>query len=144
MKKLLKRLLILLAVIAVFVGGYAAIHLKNNAIRDDYLREVNAIGLPEEWEVLTAEAECGKITGNGNGMQYYAAKLVRGERPEEDRFQGLIVDSCEEFLAMVGTFYFEEIQAAIAAQADPQSCFVLWDEKDIPSSAILDCDIRGH
>ena len=141
----MKKLLIVLIVIAVLVGGYAAIHLTNNRIRDDYLREINAIELPEEWEVLASEAECGKIRGNGNGMQYVVAKLVRGQRPEKDQYQGMFIESCEEFVEEVGSFYFKNIQSAIANQSELQDCFVLEAEKDILTmGTILDCDIRGH
>lgn len=141
----MRKLLIALAIVATLVGGYAAIHLSNNHIRDEYLREINAIELPEDWEVLATEAECGKIFGNGNGMQYVVAKLVRGEHPEEDRYQEMWIDSCEEFFEDAGFYYFEAIQEAISALNDVQECFILAAEKDLDTfGTFLDCDIRAH
>lgn len=42
------------------------------------------ISLPEKTELIESLSQAGKLTGNGNGMQYFGAILIRSELSLEE------------------------------------------------------------
>lgn len=76
MKKL-KAIGILAAV--VLIGGVISIPLINNHIAYKVEKALCKIPLPEKTELIESLAQAGKLTGNGNGMQYFGAILIRSE-----------------------------------------------------------------
>ena len=73
MKKL-KLVGILTAV--VLIGGVISIPLLNNYTANKVERASCEIPLPEETELIESLSQAGKLTGNGNGMQYFGAILI--------------------------------------------------------------------
>ena len=55
--------------------------LVKGAWFDLYLCE---IPLPEETELIESLSQAGKLTGNGNGMQYFGAILIRSDLSLEE------------------------------------------------------------
>ena len=76
MKKL-KLVGILTAV--VLIGGVISIPLLNNYTAYKVERALCEIPLPEEAELIEPLSQAGKLTGNGNGMQYFGAILIRSD-----------------------------------------------------------------
>ena len=81
MKKL-KVIGILAAV--VLIGGSLSIPLKNNHTAYKVEKALCEIPLPEETELIESLSQAGKLTGNGNGMQYFGAILIRSELSLEE------------------------------------------------------------
>ena len=81
MKKL-KLVGILTAV--VLIGGVISIPLLNNYTAYKVERALCEIPLPEEAELIESLSQAGKLTGNGNGMQYFGAILVRSDLSLEE------------------------------------------------------------
>lgn len=81
MKKL--KLVGILAVV-VLIGGSLSIPLINNHIAYKVEKELCKIPLPEETELIESLSQAGKLTGNGNGMQYFGAILIRSELSLEE------------------------------------------------------------
>ena len=81
MKKL-KLVGILTAV--VLIGGVISIPLINNYTAYKVERALCEIPLPEEAELIESLSQAGKLTGNGNGMQYFGAILIKSEMSLEE------------------------------------------------------------
>ena len=81
MKKL-KLVGILVAV--VLIGGVISISFINNNIAYKVEKALCEIPLPEETELMESLSQAGKLTGNGNGMQYFGAILIRSDLSLEE------------------------------------------------------------
>lgn len=81
MKKL-KLVGILVAV--VLTGGVISIPLINNHTAYEVEKALCEIPLPEETEWIESLLQTGKLMGNGNGMQYFGAILIRSELSLEE------------------------------------------------------------
>ena len=81
MKKL--KLVGILAAV-VLIGGSLSIPLINNNIAYKVEKALCEIPLPEETELIESLSQAGELTGNGNGMQYFGAILIRSELSLEE------------------------------------------------------------
>ena len=81
MKKL-KLVGILVAV--VLIGSVISIPLINNHTAYKVEKALCEIPLPEETELIESLSQAGKLTGNGNGMQYFGAILIKSELSLEE------------------------------------------------------------
>ena len=61
----------------VLIGGVVSIPLINNHTAYKVEKTLCEIPLPEETELIESLSQAGKLTGNGNGMQYFGAILVK-------------------------------------------------------------------
>ena len=68
--------LVLLALLAIPV----TVTRVNDAAARDVEEQLLALPTPEGGEVVESMARAGKVVGNGNGMQYVGALLVRSDR----------------------------------------------------------------
>ena len=81
MKKL--KLVGILAAV-VLIGSVISIPLINNHTAYKVEKALCEIPLPEETELIESLSQAGKLTGNGNGMQYFGAILIRSELSLEE------------------------------------------------------------
>ena len=81
MKKL--KLVGILATV-VLIGGVISIPLINNHTAYKVEKALCEIPLPEETELIESLSQAGKLTGNGNGIQYFGAILIRSELSLEE------------------------------------------------------------
>ena len=82
MKKL--KLVGILAAV-VLIGSVISIPLINNHTAYKVEKALCEIPLPEETELIESLSQAGKLTGNGNGMQYFGAILIRSEFDKQGR-----------------------------------------------------------
>ncbi len=68
----------------VLIGGVISIPLINNHTAYKVEKALCEIPLPEETELIESLSQAGKLTGNGNGMQYFGAILIRSELSLEE------------------------------------------------------------
>jgi len=68
----------------VLIGGVISIPLINNHTAYKVEKALCEIPLPEETELIESLSCAGKLTGNGNGMQYLGAILIRSELSLEE------------------------------------------------------------
>lgn len=69
-------MLVLLLLLAVPVS----VTLVNDAGARDLEKQLLSLPAPEDGEVVESLSQAGKVAGNGNGMQYVGALLVRSDR----------------------------------------------------------------
>ena len=68
----------------VLIGGVISIPLINNHTAYKVEKTLCEIPLPEKTELIESLSQAGKLTGNGNGMQYFGAILIRSELSLEE------------------------------------------------------------
>ena len=69
---------------AILIGGVISIPLINNHTAYKVEKALCEIPLPEETELIESLSQAGKLTGNGNGMQYFGAILIRSDLSLEE------------------------------------------------------------
>lgn len=73
----------ILAAVAL-IGGVISIPLVNNHSAYKVEKALCKTPLPEKTELIESISRAGKLTGNGNGMQYFGAILIRSELSLEE------------------------------------------------------------
>ena len=71
-------------VAVVLIGGVISISFINNNIAYKVEKELCETPLPEKTELIESISREGKLTGNGNGMQYFGAILIRSDLSLEE------------------------------------------------------------
>ncbi len=69
---------------AVLIGGVISIPLANNHSAYKVEKALCETPLPKETELIESLSRAGKLTGNGNGMQYFGAILIRSDLSLEE------------------------------------------------------------
>lgn len=82
MKKIIK-IITFIVVILIFLLPISII-VSNDNISKKVEKELKSIPLPSNSKLIDSISISGKLTGNGNGMQYFGAILVKTELNEED------------------------------------------------------------
>ena len=81
----MKRLKVVgMLVAVVLIGGVISVPLINNYTAYKVEKALCEIPLPEKTELIESLSQAGKLTGNGNGMQYFGAILIRSELSLEE------------------------------------------------------------
>ncbi len=78
----------------------------NNGIALGVEKDLKAIPLPQKTELVESISKAGKLTGNGNGMQYFGAILIKSDL------------SLEELVAYYQTYRIGQYDCLIASQVD--------------------------
>ena len=78
------KMLIIILIILAFVFAYRGIVFANDRIAQSLKDTLLAHPLPPETVLVDSKAVAGKMTGNGNGMQYYGMLLVKTALTEEE------------------------------------------------------------
>ena len=82
MRQVIRTTMITLAVLILVIA--LAIPVANNAIALGVENDLKSIPLPEKTELVESTSKAGKLVGNGNGMQYFGAILIKSDlSPEE-------------------------------------------------------------
>ena len=77
LKKILSVTICIFAIsISLFVVG---IPLANNHYAKQVEKELRETPLPEKTEIIDSVSQTGKLVGNGNGMQYFGAILLKSK-----------------------------------------------------------------
>ena len=66
------------------VALYGGIVITNNAIAHGMAKELKSAPLPEGTILMDSFSLAGKLVGNGNGMQYFGAMLIKSEQTLEE------------------------------------------------------------
>lgn len=74
--------MIFLAVVLLFFA--VVVPVVNNAIALSVEKDLKKLPLPENTELVESISKAGKLIGNGNGMQYFGAVLIKSELSQEE------------------------------------------------------------
>ncbi len=156
--KVLKRTLVVLLIIifALPIISYIGIVITNNTIADKIEKDLVAYELPIDTEFVDSISIAGKLTGNGNGMQYMGVILVNSDLSEEDlkeyyssEFEYIEVRKQET--AKIDFIHARNYSFNSFSEINKDSYYSItcWDDDRREKfgdfvSELLDFDIRGH
>ena len=138
MKKL--KLVGILAAV-VLIGGVISIPLINNHTAYKVEKKLCETPLPEKTKLIESISRAGKLTGNGNGMQYFGAILIQSElslKELDDYYSDHRSNEWE---------YLVEIQEGqtidVIDQIESKGYYIVYSWGD-GNSLLKGIDIRGH
>ncbi len=149
MKKMKTVIAITVCAVTAVILAVMSIPLINNFQAYKVKKELSDIPLPEQTQIVESISRAGKLSGNGNGMQYFGAILIRSDLSLEELKAYYSGYSKNErngpFVEKQDSQKIDAVdaQTEFATCIDSQDCYIvyLWGDND---SAILDLDIRGH
>lgn len=140
MKKLIPIILLIVAfVVSVpLVNDFSAKNVENSLVE---------IALPEDTQMVESISKAGKLVGNGNGMQYFGAMLIKSEQTLEE-IAAYYADVNAEIVVKVQTSQaiecLEHAQLSFTTEitnAENYYIVYLFGEGIAPFSQL---DLRGH
>ena len=146
MKKL--KLVGILAAV-VLIGGVISIPLINNHTAYKVEKELCETALPEKTELIESISRAGKLTGNGNGMQYFGAILIRSDLSLEELDAYYSGYRSNEWEYLVDIQEGQEIEVVdhstlqFAEQIESKGYYIVYSWGD-GNSLLKEIDIRGH
>ena len=155
--KAIKRifLILLMAIISLPFVSYAGIVITNNCIADKIEKDLAKYQLPSDTELVDSISAAGKMSGNGNGMQYMGAILVKSKLSAEELKE--YYDSDFDYIQVrkqeSKTLGFDLISYSFSkfpkAQDGTYYSVICWDSnrEELVGECLsdfLDFDIRGH
>ncbi len=148
-------IILLIAVIVLPVFLVLGITTTNDLIAKDIERDLKSIQLPENTEFVDSVSNAGKITGNGNGMQYYGAIVVSSQLSLEELTEYYTSQNShinirvQENNIFFPSHRFHSVsEQEIESFDSSKSNYIIecWAPDSIPKwlKTILDFDLRGH
>ncbi|HOP11610.1 MAG TPA: hypothetical protein PK629_08985 [Oscillospiraceae bacterium] len=81
MKKVIK--IVVFSLLGLVLIMRLSVPLINNLIAFDVKRKLIALSLPESTQIIDSISCAGKLVGNGNGMQFFGAMLIKSELSQD-------------------------------------------------------------
>ena len=138
----MKKILIPICVIAVLVCFVAVfIPLSNDRTAENIAKQLESSS-PADTVIIESVSKAGKLTGNGNGMQYFGAVLIKsGLTPDElsDFYSDAIVKKQTSQKIEV----IEHVSLSFETVIDGDNYYIVYKFGDI-SLPFANLDIRGH
>ena len=146
---------IIILFILLIIGLPLYIVLMNNEIANRTTEELANIQLPENTQMVDTISIAGKVSGNGNGMQYFGAVLLKTNLSEEEldtyyqQYRGnsskfLIKKQEKEKIEVIDKpgYYFQTFN-----EEDKEKYYILYSygsADGIFLEDLLELDLRGH
>ena len=73
-----------MCLIVLILAAFVSVPVYNNYYAYNVEKMLCETPLPEQTELIEAISQTGKLTGNGNGMQYFGAILIKSELSLEE------------------------------------------------------------
>lgn len=122
------------------------IPIVNNAVALGIEKDLKRLPLPESTELVESISKAGKLVGNGNGMQYFGAILVKSDLSAEeltayyeDHDCSLAGQLTSEILVVDRTLSFRHDEYGVGY-------YIVYRWGSAPDwlQDLLDTDLRGH
>ena len=152
MKKILKYMTIIVLFLLIVVS-LSFITIGNNIILKKHTNELKYFKLNATYEILAKDEECGKLVGNGNGMQYFSALLIYSEENlewENSDWEGVFLiklndNAFDDFMNGYNYGdYCKNIKKEIKEISSIENYYVLYSIYNTPLDSIWNYDLRAH
>ena len=147
LKKILSVTICIFAIsISMFVVG---IPLANNHYAKQVEKELRETPLPEKTEIIDSVSQTGKLVGNGNGMQYFGAILLKSKLPLNDLEDYYSVYQKNEWSYVVepqenqSITVVEHSKISFSEMVDDEAYYIVYSWGDGPD-LLEELDFRGH
>ena len=151
MRLVIRATMIAVAVLMLVIA--LAIPVANNAVALGVENELKQIPLPEQTELVESTSVAGKLIGNGNGMQYFGAILIKSDLSIDQLNAHYAAYRENPFDCMIEQQTSSRIEAggmngSLSFRAEPEASgyYVVYSWGDAPDWLwdILNLDLRGH
>ncbi len=147
MKKIKKILLIIF--ITLLLLFFICIPIINNLIAARVESKIKDIPLPKDTEIIDSISIAGKLTGNGNGMQYFGAILIKSNLDIielENYYKSYRKNEWSLNIKKQDTTHIDVIdhgEYSFSSRGSLDNCYIIysWESNKLD---ILSLDIRGH
>ena len=139
-------------IVILLIGIPLYINIQNNIIADNTKKELLNTKLPNNTEIVDSISVVGKLTGNGNGMQYFGAILVKTDLSKEELEEHYNPYRNNEYSFLVskqntnkidliehGNYQFEKYN-----EKDKERYFIIYSWGSSKSDFLIELDLRGH
>ena len=141
--------------VLLIIGLPLYIVLMNNEIANRTTEELANTQLPENTEIVDTISIAGKVSGNGNGMQYFGAVLLKTDLSEEELdeyYQQYRKDTWSFLIKKQETEKIEVVdksgyQFKRFNEEDKEKYYILYSYgsgEGVFLEELLDLDLRGH
>lgn len=147
MKKVL--VIIILSVVLIFLSVLTAAPIVNNNIAKKTANELVNLPLPNNTEFIESIYEAGKLVGNGNGMQYFGAILIKSELSLEELKEYYLEFAESEWKCIVESQInsdvkiMEHTRLTFKADIEGDNYYIVYSWGD-NNTIFHEFDIRGH
>ena len=147
LKKILSVTICIFAIsISLFVVG---IPLANNHYAEQVEKELRETPLPEKTEIIDSVSQTGKLIGNGNGMQYFGAILLKSKlslNNLEDYYSAYQKNEWSYVVEPQKTQIIEVVEhnrISFSEKVDDEGYYIVYSWGDGPD-VLEELDFRGH
>lgn len=147
LKKILSVTICIFAIsISLFVVG---IPLANNHYAEQVEKELRETPLPEKTEIIDSVSQTGKLVGNGNGMQYFGAILLKSKlslNNLEDYYSAYQKNEWSYVVEPQKTQIIEVVEhnrISFSEKVDDEGYYIVYSWGDGPD-LLEELDFRGH
>ena len=129
-----------------FVVG---IPLANNHYAEQVEKELRETPLPEKTEIIDSVSQTGKLVGNGNGMQYFGAILLKSKlslNNLEDYYSAYQKNEWSYVVEPQKTQIIEVVEhnrISFSEKVDDEGYYIVYSWGDGPD-VLEELDFRGH
>ena len=81
-----KKIIPVAIVIFLLIGLAVSVPLLNDFSAKNVEKSLVEIALPDDTQMVESISKAGKLVGNGNGMQYFGAILIKSEKTLDELF----------------------------------------------------------
>ena len=150
MKKVLKVLVIIvLAVAIIFLSVLIAAPIVNDNIAKKTANELVDLLLPNNTEYVESIHKAGKLVGNGNGMQYFGAILIKSDLSLDELKEYYLQFADSEWKCIVENQINKNVEITehpkltfkTDIEVNNYYIFYSWGDND---TIFHELDIRGH
>ena len=147
LKKILSVTICIFAIsISLFVVG---IPLANNHYAEQVEKELRETPLPEKTEIIDSVSQTGKLVGNGNGMQYFGAILLKSKLSlnnledyysayQKNEWSYVVEPQKSQIIEVV-----EHNRISFSEKVDDEGYYIVYSWGDGPD-VLEELDFRGH
>lgn len=152
MKKIFKYIMVIFLLLIIPVA-LLYVPIGNNIILKMHSNELKHFKLNATYKILAADNECGKLVGNGNGMQYFSALLIQSNEDliwENNDWEGVFLIEVNDasFYDFINGYdygdYCKNIKKKLREIGDSKNYYVLYSFKNAPFDSIWNNDLRAH
>ena len=150
LRRALRALLLFVAAVLLVVA--LVIPVINNFIAADVVQDLEALPLPPSTSVADSLSAAGKLSGAGNGVQYFGALLLHSTLSLEELqeyympYQKVLFDCCVKPQSGAAVEQVENIDLSFSADVQGDGWYVLYTWGSVPNWAAdwLNLDARAH
>lgn len=151
-KRVLKYIVIILLCL-IIPAALAFIPIGNNIILKKYTNELKNFNLSATYKTLAKDVKCGKLVGNGNGMQYFSALLIHSEKnlklENSDLVGVFLIDVKSTFFDnFINGYdygnYCKNIKKKLKEIDNTVNYYLLYSFYNAPIDSIWNFDLRAH